>query len=126
MSSYRAYSAQIVPSGAMTGTAVITSQVFDIGSMEGAAFQPTWTGTPTGTFVVLVSLDYIPNPTGGTPINAGTWDNLGASVSGNPAGGAGHTYIPVYASCARYIQLQYTNASGSGVLAGMFAGKSRG
>lgn len=128
MSSYRGLGpVPIIPSAAMSGTAVIYSQIFDIGSLEGAAFQPIWSGTPTGTLKVLVSLDYQPNPQpGGTARNAGTWSDLGASFTNQPAGGANSTYCPVYASCAKYIKLQYTNASGSGVLSGYFVGKSRG
>jgi len=127
MSSYRTLGpTAIVPSGSMTGTTTITSQVFDIRSLEGCAFQPKWSGTPTGTFSIMVSLDYQPNPSGGTPLNAGTWSNLGASVPSNPGGSAGSTYIPVYASCAAWVQLSYTNASGSGALSGMFVGKVRG
>ena len=130
MASYRSFKTAIIPSGAMTGTETITSQVFDVQSLEGAAFQPTWTGTPTGTLIVQVSLDYVPaagsNNGSGTPINAGTWTNLGASIPQNPAGSAGNTYIPIYASCADYIRLSYTNESGSGVLGGMFIGKTRG
>lgn len=116
----------LVPSGSMTGTETITSQIFDVRSFEGFAFQPTWTGTPTGTFSIQVSLDYVPNPAGGTPINAGTWSDLGASIPQNPSGGAGSTYVPVYGSCSAFVQLSYTNASGSGTLGGMFVGKTRG
>jgi hypothetical protein len=127
MSSYRTLGPlAIVPTGAMTGTSTITSQVFDCRSLESCAFAPVWTGTPTGTFNILVSLDYVPSPTpGASPLNAGTWNNLGASVSGNPAGTAGSTYIPVYASCTAFIQLQYVNSSGTGVLSGSFIGKTR-
>lgn len=127
MSSYRFVGpVKLIPTGAMSGTSVITSQVFDLRSLEGCAFAPVWTGTPTGLFLIQVSLDYEPNPSGGTPRNSGTWIDLGASISGNPSGAAGNIYIPVYASCAPWIRLQYTNASGSGVLAGMFIGKTRG
>lgn len=127
MSSDRPYRTAIIPTGAMTGTNTITSQVFSIEQQQGAAFQPKWTGTPTGTFIIQVSLDYVPNPqNASTPINAGTWSTLSASVSGNPVGGAGNTYVPVYGSCGCYIRLSYTNSSGSGVLGGTFAAKTRG
>lgn len=132
MSSYRGFKQSITPTGAMTGTATIHSQPFNIDSLEGAAFEPVWTGTPTGTFIVEVSLSYVPNPsdTNGAsplpPLNAGFWNNLGATIAENPAGSTGNTYIPILASCAGWIRLTYTNASGSGVLSGTFKGKTRG
>jgi len=127
MSSYRVLGpTPIVPTGAMASTNTIHSQVFDMRSLEGGAFAPAWSNNPSGTFIVEVSLDYMPNPNGGTPLNAGTWNNLGASVSGNPAGSSGSTYIPVYAACTAFIRLTYTNSSGSGVLSGSFIGKTRG
>jgi hypothetical protein len=125
--SYKGLLTAILPTGAMTGTATIHSQVIDATQFEGIAFQPQWTGTPTGTFIVEVSLDYVPNlASGGTPRNPGTWDNLGVSFPSNPAGTSSHCYCPVYASCTGYIRLTYTNASGSGVLSGMVIGKTRG
>jgi hypothetical protein len=118
----------IIPSGAMTGTSTITSQPFDINKLTGGSFQAVWTGTPTGTFSVYVSNDYMPSATGGNnpPANPGTWDNIGASIPVNPAGSAGHTFIPIFACGALWIALWYTNASGTGVLSGTFAGKFTG
>jgi hypothetical protein len=126
MSDDRPYRTAIIPTGAMTGTSVIHSQAFNIQQQQCASFQPKWTGTPTGTFTVEVSNDYAPNSQSSTPLNAGTWDNIGASISVNPSGSAGHTYIPIYASGAHFVRLTYTNASGSGVLGGMFNAKTRG
>lgn len=81
--------------------------------LQSCSFQPVWTGTPTGTFTVYVSNDQI------------NWDLLPASVTGNPAGSAGHTTIPCYGFSTAWIQLWYTNASGSGTVAATFVGKTR-
>ncbi len=127
MSSYRGLKTAIIPSGPMDNTDTITSQPINAASLEGIAFEPTWTGTPTGTLIVEVSLSYEPSPEpGGDPRNAGVWNNLGAQVSAQPSGSDGNTYIPVFASCTGWIRLSYTNASGSGVLGGTILGKTRG
>lgn len=107
MGSYRVggpFNLAFSASSAMSGTATITSNAVDVSNFQSTSFQPVWTGTPTGTFKVLVSIDGV------------NYSDLGASVTGNPAGSASNTYIPVYASCAKWMKLQYTNASGSGTL----------
>ncbi len=116
------------PNSAMTGVTTIKSQAFYMGKFSGCSFQPVWTGTPTGTFTVMISNDYNPAANGSqvTPQNAGTWSNLGASIPQNPAGAPGNTFVPIYASCGYWIQLWYTNTSGVGVLSGTFAGKYNG
>lgn len=117
MSSYRLLGpkADVISSaGAMTGTTTITGQIYDVGTLEGFAFQPVWTGTPTGVFTILVSLDGV------------NFANLGATIPTSPAGSAGNTYIPIYAACAKYLQLSYTNATGSGTLSCTVYGKTRG
>lgn len=113
------------PNATMTGTSTIKSQPFWLVKFSGVSFQPVWTGTPTGTFEVYVSNDYQPSATGSntSPFNAGTWTSLNASISGNPAGSASNTFIPIYASCGMWIQLWYTNASGTGACSGTFVGK---
>ena len=113
------------PNANMTSTDTIKSQAFWLVKFSGCSFQPIWTGTPTGEFAIYVSNDFQPSATGdqSNPANAGTWTNLGASISGQPAGSAGNLFIPVYASCGLWIQLWYANTSGSGVASGTFVGK---
>lgn len=120
------YRIAMIPTAAMTGSATIHSQAFNIEYQAGCSFMLVWTGTPTGTFTVEVSNDYVPNLQSTTPLNAGTWVNLGASIPASPAGSASNTFIPIYASCASFIRLTYVNSSGTGVLSGMFTAKAHG
>src|SRR5580658_8063185 len=103
MSSPRSFMKQtIVPSGAMTSTSTITSQALPLITFSGCSFQPIWTGTPTGTFYIYVSNDYVPAANGSqiNPQNSGTWSLLpGALIQTNPSGSAGNTFIPVFSSC---------------------------
>lgn len=113
-------------SGSMTGTSTIKSQAFYMGKFSGCSFQPVWTGTPTGSFAIYVSNDFQPSATGdqSSPANAGTWTELpGVTVTGDPAGSAGNTIIPIYAPCVYWIQIWYSNSSGSGTASGTFVGK---
>lgn len=100
-------------SNVMTGTNVLTSQALDVSNYQSTAFQLSWTGTPTGTFAVLVSIDGV------------TYVDLGASSPNNPAGSPASGYLPVYGSGAKWMKLQYTNASGSGTLSGKAVSKTR-
>ena len=100
-------------SSAMSGTTAITSQAIDVSNYQSTAFQLSWTGTPTGSFAVLVSIDGV------------TYSDLGASSPNNPAGSTGSAYIPVYGSGAKWMKLRYTNASGSGTLSGKVVSKTR-
>jgi hypothetical protein len=126
------YSTPIIPTGAMAGTATIyglpaNSQAFDIRYQVGCSFAVVWTGTPTVTLSVQVSNDFVPNlQSTTTPINAGTWYTIQASITPQPAGSAGQVYIPVYGIVASYIRLVYLNSSGTGVLSGQFTSKTWG
>lgn len=113
------------PNSTMTGSATIKSLAFYMGKFSGCSFQAVWSGTPTGTFKIMVSNDFQPAANGSqvNPANAGTWTDLGVTVPSNPAGSASNTFIPVYASCAYWIQLWYTNSGSTGVLSGTFVGK---
>jgi hypothetical protein len=106
------YTGTITATGDMSATSCTTTPV-DLLSFETFTFQCVWTGTPTGTIAILGSLD-------GT-----NFDNLSASVPGNPAGSAGHTSIPIVLSGMRWLELQYTKTSGSGTLSVKGMGKTR-
>lgn len=94
-----------VVNGTMTGTSTIYSQIVDVSKMDTIGLEVVWSGTPTGTLSVLVS-------------NSGiNWPSLTFDpVLAQPAGSAGKYYVNIEQSGFKYIMLQYTNASGVGVL----------
>lgn len=107
----------ILTAGSMTGTTTLTSSVVDIRWFDNVGIQCNWTGTPTGTFYIDVSLDY----TAGQ--NAGNWTTIPVVPGPAPAGAAGTAYVDVIQTAAAYIRLRYTNATGTGVLNVLLMGK---
>lgn len=94
-----------VLAGAMASTNVIYSQIIEKSRQQNLNLEVTWTGTPTGTFEVLVS-------NSGINFYALTFD----PVLDQPAGSAGGYDVNLSVLSAKYILLRYTNASGSGSL----------
>lgn len=116
---------------AMTGTATLTSLPTMISYKDNVSYELSWTGTPTGTFVVQGSVSYNP----GTPQsyggpNAGVWTTITVTdQNGNPpaaSGAPGQILMNLNELSFPYVRLQYTNVSGTGVLTGYIAGKSLG
>lgn len=91
--------------GAMASTNVIYTQIIDISRMDNSGLEVTWTGTPTGTFQVMVS-------NSGINFYALTFN----PALGQPAGSAGGYAVNLNQVPFKYMMLQYTNASGSGSL----------
>lgn len=91
--------------GAMASTNVIYSQILEISKMDNQGLEVTWTGTPTGTFQVMVS-------NSGINFYALTFTPLLAQ----PAGSGGGYAVNLNQLPFKYMMLQYTNASGSGSL----------
>jgi hypothetical protein len=74
--------------------------------------QLVWTGTPTGTFDIQVSLDHRQDAYGNVT-NPGTWSSLTISPSpSSPAGSASNTYIDINQLSAPYVRVVYTKGSG--------------
>ncbi len=91
--------------GAMASTNTIYSQIVDISRMDNIGLEVTWTGTPTGTFSVMVS-------NSGINFYALTFNPALAQPVGSASGYAVNlNQVPF-----RWMMLQYTNASGSGTL----------
>ena len=91
--------------GAMASTNTIYSQIVDISRMDNMGLEVTWTGTPTGTFQVMVS-------NSGINFYALTF----SPVLTQPAGSGGGYAVDLNQLPFKYLMLQYANTSGSGSL----------
>lgn len=89
----------------MASTNTIYSQIIDISKMDNIGLEVTWTGTPTGTFSVMVS---------NSAINFYALTFVPALAQ--PSGSAGGYAVDLNQVPFKYIMLQYVNASGSGTL----------
>lgn len=94
-----------VVNGTMSGTTTIYSQIMDISRMDNVGLEFTWTGTPNGTFQVMVS-------NSGKNFYALTFN----PILTQPAGSAGGYAIDLNQVPFKYIMLQYANSSGSGTM----------
>lgn len=94
-----------VVNGTMSSTNTIYSQIIDISRMDNVGLEVTWTGTPTGTFQVMVS-------NSGINFYALTF----SPVLTQPSGSAGGYAVDLNQVPFKYAMLEYTNISGTGVL----------
>jgi hypothetical protein len=115
MSSYRFSDNTTTPllSTAVSGSSTYVAGPINVTSFEQTCFQCEWTGDPVGTISVLGSLD------------GENFRNFGAGVSNQPAGTTDGVLIPIYASGMKWLQLSYTNSSGSGNLVVTALSKTR-
>lgn len=89
----------------MSATASIYSQIIDISKIDNIGLEVAWSGTPTGTFSVMVS-------NSGINFNALTFNPALAQ----PVGSAGGMAIDLNQVPFKFIYLKYVNSSGSGSL----------
>jgi hypothetical protein len=104
-----------ITAGDMSGN--ITSTVTD-----NVGVELSWTGTPTGTFSVEVSVSYEQDSQGNV-INAGSWNALTLNPTPVASGAAGSYYISLNQIEAPWIRIKYTRTSGSGTLTSYIATK---
>ncbi len=90
----------------------VTSSSTDIRYLDNIGIEATFTGTPTGTFSVNVSVDQV------------NWVPLTFSATPVASGTAGSVYMDVNQTSAPYIQLTYTPTSGTGTLNAKIVGKA--
>jgi len=95
----------------------ITSQYTNIQGLDNVGYQVNFTGTPTGTFSVEISMDYQPgNGPNAEPANAGNWISLPLVPAIIAAGSPDIAYIDLNQLSAPWIRLIYTKTSGTGTL----------
>jgi hypothetical protein len=120
-----------ISAGSMTGTAVITSAITDITTMDNIGYQFDWTSAPVGNFQVQVSSNHAQDAQGNVTVT-GTWvpvvfnywngTTLLTATSIPTSVGT-----PIYLDCtqlsAPWIRCIYTNTSGTGTLTAVISGK---
>lgn len=101
----------------MTGTTTVSSAALLVERTDTFSIQAVWTGTPTGAFKLQGS-----NDVGTTDDGAGVtnWTDIAGSSS-SVSGAAGNQLWTVGLCGYRWVQLVYTNASGTGTVAGIRA-----
>lgn len=103
--------AHIIISGAMTGTSTITNTT-NITNLDNMALQVEWSGTPTGTITIALSVNNI------------TFYPLTFEPAINqPAGSAGGVLANINQASPFWLEISYTNISGSGTLNAWIEGK---
>jgi hypothetical protein len=89
--------------GVMSGTNTIYTQIVDVSRVDNLGLEIFWTGTPTGT------ISYWASDSG---INFFTV----SLTTSQPSGSAGGFGVNLNQWPYKYLQLQYTNSSGSGII----------
>lgn len=91
--------------GAMASTNTIYSQILEQSRMDNIGLEVNWTGTPTGTFSVMVS-------NSGINFYALTFN----PTLTQPTGSASGIAVNLNQLPFKYVMLKYVNASGTGTL----------
>lgn len=112
----------------------ITSAITNSQFLDSVCYQLSWTGSPTGTFSVQVSLDHAQSDTG-TVLNAGTWTDVTLSyLSGGtivtattiPTSVGSPVFIDLALLTSPWVRVKYTASSGSGTLVAYVSAKALG
>ena len=111
-----------ISAGAMANTDTLTSAVSNIEYLDNVGIQFVFTGTPTGTFYVDVSIDHAQDQNGNVSV-AGTWTPVTLPSSPVASGAAGNVFIDLNQLSAPWVRFRYVNTSGSGTLDAYLCGK---
>jgi hypothetical protein len=110
----------IVVAQSMTGN--ITSAAVEVKQQDNIGVQLNWTGTPTGTFGVQVSMDYYQDLEGNI-VNPGNWTALPLNPAILATGSPNTAYIDLNQLSTPYVRVTYTATSGTGTLDAFVNGK---
>lgn len=110
----------VIVNGNMTGT--ITSSAQEIIYQDDIGVQLDWTGTPTGTFDVQVSSNFV-RDTNGNILNPGNWISVPYLPIITASGAGDDGVIDLKLLSAMYIRVVYNATGGSGTLNAYFTGK---
>ena len=111
---------QNITNAAMTGN--ITSPATAIHFMDNIGVQLNFTGTPTGTFQVQVSIDYMQDQEGNIQ-NPGNWIPILLPQPAVASGGPGFIYIDLNELSSPWVRVVYVFTSGTGTLNSFITGK---
>lgn len=100
---------------AVSSTNTYTSSVQDVSQLDKGTLLISWTGTPTGTLSIQLSVDGVTFKTI-TPVA----DDGSSSI--NPAGSASSSQVGLNSLRHSSLMVSYTNASGSGNMTVKFIG----
>lgn len=112
-------SLHLVSDGSLAGD--LTSSAVNIAFLDNIGLQFIWTGTPTGTFGVQVSIDGVWNGTVWTGTNWTTY-TLGSAPA--PSGSPSSAYVDLNQVSAPALRVTYTRSGGSGTAQVWVSGKS--
>lgn len=100
----------------------ITSTVTNIEFLDNIGIQLVFTGTPTGTFAVQLSIDHAQNQQGVVSV-AGTWTPITFSSTPAATGAAGSIYLDLNQLSAPWMRVVYTFGSSVGTLNSFISAK---
>lgn len=111
---------KMIDAGDMSGN--LTSIPTNVEFLDNIALQLNFTGTPTGTFAVEVSIDYDQDSLGNI-LNAGNWIPLTLSPAPAATGSGASIFIELNQTPARWLRVTYTATSGVGSLDALISAK---
>lgn len=110
-----------VNSAPMTGN--ISSPVINIQGLDNIGVQLNFTGTPVGTFQILVSADHAEDDVTRKVTNPGTFIPITLPSTPIAAGVAGQIFIDLNQLASAFMRIDYTFTSGTGTLDAYVTGK---
>ena len=92
-----------VLTGTMSGTSTIYSNIIDVSRMDNSGLEISWTGTPTGAITYNASI-------------SGSFFFPITLTTTQPSGSSGGFGVNLNQYPYKYLLVEYTNSTGSGVL----------